>query len=163
MSNMPKPSRHLFWPILLTSLISIHIVCVAVMVTIATRDSSFAVEPDWYEKGLHYDQTAEQQRENRRLGWSVQLKIGRPMSDTSERTVTCTVRDRSGKPVRDATVDMVAFAHLRASKRISSVLLSREGGEYAASLACDDPGLWEFRLVITHGKETFTQKVQREI
>ena len=153
----------MFWPIFLTSLISIHIVSVVVMVIVATHDSSFAVEPDWYQKGLHYEQTAQQQRENSRLSWSVQLDVGQPLTGTNRRNVTCTVLDRAGKPVENATVDLVAFAHLRASNRTSSVLLPQEGGEYGATLAFEDPGMWEFRLVITRGPETFTHIVKREI
>ena len=65
--------------------------------------------------------------------------------------------------MENATVDLVAFAHLQASNRTSSVLLPREGGEYGAVLAFEDPGMWEFRLVITRGAETFTQIVKREI
>ena len=120
-----KPSRHLFWPILLTSLISIHIVSVVVMVIVATHDSSFAVEPDWYLKGLNYEQTVQQQRENSRLGWSVQLNVGRPLTGTNQRNVTCTVLDRAGKPVENATVDLVAFAHLQASNRTSACCCPR--------------------------------------
>ena len=93
------------------------------MVIVATHDSSFAIEPDWYLKGLNYEQTAQQQRENSRLGWSVQLDVGQPLTGTNQRNVTCTVLDRAGKPVENATVDLVAFAHLRASNRTSSVLL----------------------------------------
>jgi nitrogen fixation protein FixH len=158
-----RPPRHLFWPILLTSLISIHIVSVVVMVIVATHDSSFAIEPDWYQKGLHYEQTAQQQRENNRLGWSVQIEIGEPLSGTNRRNVSCTVLDRAGKPVEHAAVDLVAFAHLRASNRASSVLLPHGGGEYRGVLAFEDPGVWEFRLVITRGAETFTHIVKREI
>jgi nitrogen fixation protein FixH len=158
-----EPSRHLFWPIFLSSLIGIHIVSVVVMVIVATRDRSFAIEPDWYQKGLHYDQTAQQQRENRRLGWSVKLDVGQALTGTNQRSVSCTVFDRAGKPVQNAAVDLVAFAHLRGSNRTSSILLPQGGGAYAASLAFDDPGVWEFRLVITRGAETFTQIVKREI
>ena len=158
-----KPSRHLFWPILLTSLISIHIVSVVVMVIVATHDRSFAVEPDWYLKGLNYEQTAQQQRENSRLAWSVQLDVSQPFTGTHQRNVICTVLDRAGKPVENATVDLVAFAHLRASQRASCVLLPRAGGIYGATLAFEDPGVWEFRLIIARGAETFTHIVKREI
>ncbi|MGO9112390.1 MAG: FixH family protein [Thermoguttaceae bacterium] len=158
-----RPSRHLFWPIFLTSLISIHIVSVVVMVIVATHDRSFAIEPDWYQKGLHYEQSAQQQRENRRLGWSVLLNVSQPLTGTNRRNVSCTVFDRAGKPVENATVDLVAFAHLRGSNRTSSVLLPHGGGAYAATLAFEDPGVWEFRLVITRRLETFTRIVRREI
>ncbi len=162
-ATVEKPSRHLFWPIFLTSLIGIHIASVVVMVIVATHDRSFAIEPDWYQKGLHYEQTAQQQRENRRLGWSVKLDVSRPLTGTNQRSVSCTVFDQAGKPVENAKVDLVAFAHLRGSNRMSSVLLSRGGGAYVGTLGFDDPGTWEFRLVITRGAETFTQIVKREI
>ena len=145
--NPHEPSRAFVLADLLTSLIRIHVVSVVVMVIVATHDSSFAVEPDWYQKGLHYDQTAEQQRENSRLDWSVRLEVGQPLTGTNQRNVTCTVHDRAGKPVENATVDVVAFAHLRASNRTSSVFLPKEGGEIWSRLAFEDPGVWEFRLV----------------
>jgi len=162
-STTDKPSRHLLWPILLTSLISIHVVSVVVMVFVATHDNSFAIEPDWYLKGLNYEQTAQQQRENSRLGWLVQLDVSQPLTGTNQRNVTCTILDRTGKPVRNAKVDVVAFAHLHANNVTRSVLLAHPEGKYGATLACEDPGMWEFRLVITRGPETFTHIVKREI
>ena len=158
-----RPARYLFWPIFLTSLISIHVVSVVVMVIVATRDDSFALEPDWYQKGLHYEQTALQQRENSRLGWSVQLDVSRPLKDTNQRVVTCTIFDQSGKAVEKATVDLVAFAHLHANNRVPAVLLPQDGGSYQGSMAFEDAGMWEFRVVITRGTETFTHIVTREI
>ena len=158
-----RPSRHLLWPILLTSLISIHVVSVVVMVIVATHDSSFALEPDWYSKGLNYEQTAQQQRENSRLNWSLQLDVSQPLTGTNRRNVTCTILDRTGKPVENAVVDLVAFAHLHANNRTSTVLLPHKGGEYGTALACEDPGMWEFRLVISRGPKTFTHVVKREI
>jgi nitrogen fixation protein FixH len=169
MNESTKPSRHLFWPVLLTSLIGFHIVSVVVMVIVATHDSSFALEPDWYVKGLHYEQTLQQRRENGRLNWSVKIEVGPPMTGSNRRTVACTIGDASGTPVENATVDLVAFAHLRASNRISGVLLPPTvstrcpGGKYTTILALDEPGLWEFRLVVTRGPDTFTDIVKQEI
>src|SRR5208282_2725249 len=101
-SSLPSGSRHLFWPIFLTSLISIHVVSVVVMVIVATHDRSFALEPDWYQKGLHYEQTIQQQRENSRLGWSVRLDVSQPLTGSNQRNVTCTILDPAGKAVEKA-------------------------------------------------------------
>jgi len=150
----PRPPRNAFWPIFLVSLISIHILSVVVMGIVAMHDSSFAIEPDWYQQGLHYEQTVEQQRENTRLGWSVQLDVGQPLTGTNRRNVSCRVLDREGKPVENATIDLVSFAHLRASNRTSSILLPHSRGEYAGTLDCEDPGMWEFRLVVSRSTPT---------
>jgi nitrogen fixation protein FixH len=162
-TNTSRPKRHLFWPVLITSLIGIHIVSVVTMVVVATHDRSFAIEPDFYQKGLHYDQTIQQQRENTRLGWSVKLEVSRPLSGTNMRNVACRLVDRDGKPLDGATVDLVAFAHVRASRRISCVLMSQDAGHYVGTMAFADPGIWEFRLAVTRGKEAFTHVVKQEI
>jgi nitrogen fixation protein FixH len=165
MTTASTTKRHLFWPVLITSLICIHIVSVVTMVIVATHDRSFAIEPDYYQKGLHYEQTIEQQRENARLGWSVQLDLSRPLSGSNLRNVTCRIRDRNAKPLADAKVDLVAFAHLRADEkhRYSCVLLPDAPGSYVGTLAFPDPGIWEFRLVVTRGKDTFTSVVKQEL
>ena len=157
-----KPSRHLLWPVLIISLISLHVISCVTMALVATHDNSFAVEPDYYQKGLHYEQTIEQRRENARLGWSARLDVSNPLRGTNERNVSCTVRDREGRAVEKATVDLVAFAHLRAKKRTPLVLLPQEDGKYLATMPFDDPGRWEFRLMITRGKDTFTEVITRD-
>ena len=148
-SGKPVARRYLFWPIFLTSLISIHIVSVVVMVIVATHDNSFAIEPDWYQKGLHYEQTAQQQRANSRLGWSVQVER-RPATDRHEpaqrdlhrsrpwRQAHGKCRRRSGglrpSPCQQPQVECSAAAR---------------GRTVRGDLAFEDPGMWEFRLVIT--------------
>jgi nitrogen fixation protein FixH len=155
--------RNLFWPIFLTSLIGIHIVSVVVMVSVATHDRSFAIEPDWYQQGLGFEQVVQQQRENSRLNWSVKLHVGQPQLGTTWRRITCRVVDAAGVPVTNAVVDLVAFAHLRASNRKSCVLRPRDAGQYEESLAFDELGIWEFRFVIKRGPLTFTHVVKQEI
>jgi len=169
MNNSPspatskKPSRHLLWPILLTSLISIHIISVIVMVVVATHDRSFALEPDWYAKGLHYEQTVQQHRENSRLNWSIKLDIGQPLAGTKQREVACTLSDGGGKAIQNAKIDLVAFAHLRANDRTSSVLLPQEDGRYLAIMDFEEIGMWEFRFAVTRGPDTFTHIVKRAL
>ena len=162
-STVEKPPRHLLWPILLTSLISIHVVSVVVMVFVATHDNSFAIEPDWYLKGLNYEQTAQQQRENSRLGL-VGPTRRRPTADRHEPAQRDLHGPRPHGPARkNATVDLVAFAHLRANNARGAFCCRARAKNTAPRLAFADPGIWEFRLVITRGPETFTQIVKREI
>jgi nitrogen fixation protein FixH len=148
---------------LITGLIGIHIVSVVTMVIVATHDRSFAVEPDFYQKGLHYEQTLDQRRENSRLGWTAKVEVSRPLSGSNARSVVCRLSDRDGQPLNDAKIDMVAFAHLRASRAQSCVLFPQDSGRYVVSLAFDDPGIWEFRLVVTRGKDTFTQVIKQTV
>ncbi len=162
-SDTRRSKRHLFWPVLITSLICIHIVSVVTMVVVATRDRSFAVEPDFYVKGLNYDQTIQQRRDNALLGWSIKFGVSEPLTGTDLRNVTCRLFDRDGKPLEGAKIDLAAFAHLRGSNIESCVLLPHDAGQYVGTIVFADPGIWEFRLVATRGKETFTHIVKQEI
>jgi nitrogen fixation protein FixH len=162
-SSNTKAKRHLFWPLLISGLIGFHILSVVTMVVVATHDRSFAVEPNFYQKGLHYEQTIDQRRENARLGWTIKLAVGPPESGTYQRNVTCRLTDREGKPLDGTKIDVIAFAHLCASKIKSCVLLPQDFGEYAGTLDFPDPGRWEFRFVVTRGKDTFTSVVKQEI
>lgn len=162
-SSKTTTKRHLLWPVLIASLIGVHIISVVTMVIVATHDRSFAVEPDFYQKGLHYENTIQQRGENTRLGWSVKLDVGPLVSGSNQRGVRCKLADRAGRPLEGAKIDLVAFAHLRASNVKSCVLLPESAGEYAGKLDFADPGIWEFRLAITRGPDTFTSVVKQEI
>jgi nitrogen fixation protein FixH len=159
----PASGRHWFWPVFIIGLLGTHVLMAVLMVYVATRDRSFAVEPDYYQKALHWDKTAEQQRENTRLGWTVMIEIGDPSGVLGERLLTCKVTDKAGTPLAGAVVDLVAFAHARANERASVVLLPQGNGTYQAPIRLARKGLWEFRLVISRGQETLTFTEQRRV
>ena len=82
--------RHrVFWVGLILALLGGQIVLMGVMTLLATSDASFAVEPDYYQKALHWDATVAQRRENARLAWSAKIELGNEASVLGERTVTC--------------------------------------------------------------------------
>ena len=109
-------------------------------VYLATRDRSFAVEPDYYQQALHWDGVKGRDAANRQLGWTIALDIGHDVSVRGERSITCTLRDRSGQPLEEALIDLVAFAHARGNDRYSVVLQPYGGGRYLARIRMCLPG-----------------------
>ncbi|MBI5627923.1 MAG: FixH family protein [Candidatus Rokubacteria bacterium] len=156
-------ARNVFWPAFIVSLVAFHILASLVMVFLCTRDRSFSVEPDYYQKSLHWDDTALQQRENVRLGWAVAIEVGPALNVLGERKITCRVTAGSGEPIERAAVDLVAFSHARASERTALVLLPAGRGIYQATHRFARQGLWEFRIVIARDGETFTYTEQRQV
>jgi nitrogen fixation protein FixH len=152
-----------FWPLLVGGLFAGHIALMLMMVYLATRDRSFAVEPDYYQKALNWDQVAAQRQENARLGWGVTIEIGDTPGVLGERTVTCRVGDQSGTPVSGGVVELTAFAHARGSERTSLRLPPCGDGVYRAVLRLPRKGRWEFRLVISRGRDRFTYTEQRNL
>ena len=100
--NGSEARRRAFWVGLVLSLLGGQIAFVSVMAYVAATNGTFAIEPDYYQKGLHWNATAAQLRENDRLSWSVGIDIGRDVGVLGERTVTCTLRNKDGSPLEGA-------------------------------------------------------------
>jgi nitrogen fixation protein FixH len=158
-----EPKRHLLWPLLIAALLAGHVLAVLVMVYVATRDRSFAVEPDYYQKALHWDDIAAQGRENARLGWKLAIEVSGSTTPLGERTVSCRLSDGAGKPLEGAVIDMIAFAHARAGQWLSGVMEPQGVGVYGTTLHLRRKGLWEFRLVVRRGSDTLTYSEQRQV
>jgi nitrogen fixation protein FixH len=157
-------ARHAFiWVGLIFAFLGGQVLLMLVMVYLATSDQSFAVEPDYYQKGLNWDAQAAQLRYNEQLGWTVEIRVGEPFGVFGERTVTCTLKDASGVPIDDAVVQLVAFPHARGSDRSTATLEAVGSGEFTTNLRMRGNGLWEFRLVARRTPDTFTHTEIRDL
>lgn len=145
-----------FWVGLIVLLLGGQVLLLLVMTYIATSDASFAIEPDYYQKGLNWDKTAAQVRRNEELGWQLQLSLADEASVLDERVLQCALVDRDGNALEGAVIDLIAFPHVRGRERAEVTLLPGDSGGYEATLRFDRPGIWEFRFVVQRGGETFT-------
>jgi nitrogen fixation protein FixH len=156
----PAPPRgflsRLLWPGIIFVMLGGQLLLMAFFLYLAVSDGSFAVEPDYYQKGLHWDATLAQRRENTRLGWSVAIEIKDAGDTPAVREVRCRLTDKSGTPLDGATVDLTAFPHARGNQRATVTLLPAGNGEYRRELPMNRTGTWEFRLVASRGPEVFT-------
>jgi nitrogen fixation protein FixH len=163
-NTSPTEFRHrIFWVGLILALLGGQILLMLVMTYMATADASFAIEPDYYQKGIHWDAEAAQQRANARLAWSLEFKLGEEATVFGERTLACTLSDRGGRPLGGAAIDVVAFAHARGNERTAIVLTPTGDGRYEAKLPVRRNGIWEFRFVVRRGPDTYTFTEQRKV
>jgi hypothetical protein len=161
-AGAPRNSR-LIWPGLIIALLAGHVLLTVGMVYIATRDRSFSVEPDYYQKALHWDAFAQQQRDNIRLGWVATIDVENQTDVFGQQKLTCRLKDKSGRPLEGAAIDLLAFAHARGSQRTTAVVTPQGPGVYQALLRFPQKGLWEFRLVVRRGADTWTYTEQRNL
>jgi len=145
-----------FWPGLVITLLSGQVFMLLIMVYIATSDRSFAVEPDYYQKGLHWDEIAAQESRNQQLGWNISLEFGDPAGPLAKREVRCALTDRDGRPLDGAVVDLIAFPHARGSQRELLTLQPAGDGVYVTDMRFQKRGLWEFRFAVRRAAEVFT-------
>jgi len=126
------------------------------MVTLyhASTDPSFAVEPDYYEKALNWDEHAALREASAQLGWTIGLSAG-PGAEPGRRIVTMALSDREGEPIENADVSVVAFHNARAANRHEFSMDGVGAGVYTTDQPLNRPGHWEFRFTIMADGSTF--------
>ena len=141
--------RGWYWPLIIIGLLVSGIAANLTMLMLASGDPAFSVEPDYYAKAVKWDEHMAQERRNAELGWVVEL-----VPSPAELTVRLT--DREAHPVVGARMTVEAFPVARGNRIVSTDLAEDAEHRYAAAVALNRPGLWEFRLIARRGADTFT-------
>lgn len=150
-----------YWPLLIVVLSAIVLIPNAILVYVATNDPSFAVEEDYYRKGLAWDETMNQERRNEALGWTVD--VGFVPGDPGRVRVHAEILDREGREIDGAAVHVAMFHNARASNILTATMSPDGEGGYVASLPLRRAGLWELRFEILSGDDRFTHTTVREL
>jgi nitrogen fixation protein FixH len=153
--------RGWLWPAGLVGLLVAGMAANIGFMLIATRDASFAVEPEYYRKAVDWDRAMAQEARNAELGWRVSTRLD--AADGGRARLTAQVSDRAGAPVSGATVAVEAFPSARASRIVNAALAAQGDGVYGAVLPAARAGLWELRLEVRRGDQRFTQVVTRDL
>ena len=150
--------RPKLFPGLIFGLLAANATVVGITVFFAHSDKSFAVEPEYYQKALHWDDEAKEQAQSQDLGWRVGVDPG--AVGAVGRHVRITIHDREGKPVEGARVKVTAFSALRAADRFAVSFDPVGAGVYRADMSIDRPGRWEFVVRATRGTDVCAQRIQ---
>jgi len=153
--------KWLIGPVIIGLILLSSLVSVSLLIYRANTDPNFAVEPDYYERGLNWDETAAQRAVNDELGWTVTIGEASVEGEPGRRFVsmTLTITDGSGEPVEGAMVDFEAFhnARAKAKQRESGVAGPfGEPGAYRVSFPGELAGWHQLRLRVQAGEDIFT-------
>lgn len=135
----------------------------AVMVTLATHDPGFALEPNYYQKAVAWDEERAQLAANERLGYRLELSVEQVPAKAGERRLVAHFDDARGQPISGAVLGVSAFANARAMHVLEAKLEETTKGVYVADLAMQRPGLWELRFVARRGALRFTRVVRVDL
>ncbi len=148
------PAR-LFWPGMVVALISISLCFAGVTAFVALTDPSFAVEPDYYDKALRWDEQCEQAVRNSELGWRVEIEVSRSPDPLGRREARLTALNADGRPLEGATASVEMFHHARSSQRLSATLAESTPGVFVGSLPIERQGVWEVRFEVRRDSDAF--------
>ncbi len=125
------------------------------------NDPSFAVENRYYARAMSWDAQRTQDRENARLGWRADVNVIPDGGGSA--VVEVRLLDRAGSPLRGAQVGVEAFAIVRSTRILRSLLSESSPGDYRGRLPMNRPGLWELSLAVDRAMEHFTAVVRYDV
>lgn len=154
----PQRSRKLSqrWVALPFVVAIIPITANVLLLTVATSDPSFAVEPDYYAKALQWDEHMAEVGESARLGWQAKVLPG-------HQHVTISLEDAAGRPVVGAQVSAAAFPVARSLQRREGLAVEGEPGAYRWRDAFERAGRWTFQIRARRGADVFVHRTQVDL
>ena len=150
-----------FWPAIIAGALGLHVLAMMAMVSLATSNDSYAVEPDYYRKALTWNDKRAQDHRNDELGWRLDFAV-EPASTGADPVLRVDLVDADGTPIIDAVVSVEAFANTRRDD-VLTASLSPVADVYETTMPMRGNGRWEFRFTVTRGDEVFTYAETRHI
>lgn len=151
------------WASVIIGLLALQITLCGLGIYLAHAGKTFAVEHDYYDQAVHWDEQKARTQALERAGWKTQLSVAEIASADGQRGVTITLLDKDGVQIRDARMALEAFHHARGRNVLTAKLAPNDLGLYATRLPLSRPGTWEFRLTITRGGATYAERIVRAI
>lgn len=145
---------HVF-PGIVFALLAVNAGIVFTTIYLANSDESFAVEPEYYQKAVQWDERAADRARAESLGWTARVGL----ADDGAHGVRVTIVDAANSAVSGMEVDVVAFPAARASERQRLELTRLDNGTFVAPFSPTLGGRWEFEVRATNGDAVFEERV----
>jgi nitrogen fixation protein FixH len=145
------------WPVAVGIILGTCVAANIWIIRLANADPSFAIEENYYQKALHWDDEMAQRERNAALGWQLDPTLSSISADSGAE-LRLTLRDAEGVPLEGAGVTVRAMHNARAGEPLDAVLEPHGGGGFSARLPMRRAGLWEVRFEVRRGAERFTAR-----
>jgi len=143
------------WPVAVGAILGLTVAANVWIITIANSDPSFAVEEDYYQRGLRWDEELAQRERNVRMGWRLLPSLS-PIVRGTGADLRVELRDHEIRPIPNASIVVRAVHIARAGQPVEVTLHADDRGGYQALVPLERPGLWELRFDVHRGNERFT-------
>ena len=131
------------------------------MAYVAIHDPHFALEPNYYDKAVHWDAGQAEERASRELGLVLQLeKLEVAPTGNAPLLVKLSA---TGAQELTGQLTLEAFPNAFASQIQRITLHQTAPGIYTAALSKPLPGLWELRFVLTQGGRRYRETLRRDV
>jgi hypothetical protein len=158
------PNTGTFWAWVPAGLLGSMLLGLGTMAFIAIDDPHFALEPNYYDKAVHWDQAQAEAKADRALGMKLDL---RPLaiSYSGQIDLVLTLKDRGDFALTGAEVELQAFPNAYAGRIEQLLLRETAPGVYTGQLEHGMRGLWELRFLVkpAAGAATYREVLRRDV
>ena len=145
------------WPAALVAVLAITVAANVAIYWTANHDSSFAVEPDYYQRAIDWDSTVARGQRSAALAWTSEVRLSAP--EAGQATLSVTLAARDGAPLDSADV-RAALSHNAQGANVFQVRLLPSGpGLYATRVPSTAQGLWRVDVAATLGDDVYVERV----
>lgn len=152
-----------FWAWVPAGLLGSMLLGLGSLAYIAIDDPGFALEPNYYDKAVHWDRSQAEARASQELGYRLELAAPLILAADGSVEVELSLLDRAGLPLTGAEVRVDMFANASANHIEHLSLREVAPGRYSASLPQGALGLWELRCAVNHGGRRYQQTLRRDV
>lgn len=148
--------RGMGWPIAIAAILGTTVAANFWVLYVANRDPSFAIEKDYYQKALRWDDEMAQEARNTALGWRLSPTLTPIAADGA--TLTVQLTDSAGATLDGAKVTVAALHNAHAGTVLDATLAPASSGRgaYEVHLPMHRAGEWELRFEAVRGTDRFT-------
>jgi len=151
-----RSARHSWrWPLIVVGILGVHVTGMMTATLIATRDKSFIVLPNYYQKALEWDQRKSDLAAADKLGWNQRVT----MSDFDAANQTQFIRiemiDRNQQPIEGLSISITAAPETHPDRFQTFQLISESPGSYVGQLMVIRSGAWSIDIDAKRGKEHY--------
>ena len=148
-------------PAVVLGLLGGHMVFIMIAITLATGDPSFAVVPDYYQKGVDYDERKALLTQSAALGWSVEVNASPSADAIGQRELVVQVRDANGQTVQGLDMRVEAYHVARASDPVTLACVEALPGQYVTTSRMSKEGFWQFAIDATLDDQRFVAELRQ--
>lgn len=142
-------------PVVVLGLLGSHMTFIMIAITLGTGDPSFAVVPDYYQKGVDYDERKALLAASSELDWSVAIDPSPSVDAVGQRELIVSVRDAQGDAVEGLDIAIDAYHVARANEPVALTCIEVLPGQYVGSARLGREGFWQFAIDATVGDQRF--------
>ncbi len=144
------------WPLGVIGILLVSFIVCGITIYYAVTDSSYAVEPEYYEQAVRWDESVKEREASAALGWDAAVSI---TLEDGEADLRVELLDAQGQPVEGATVVCSAFQYARRGEAFDGSLNELDSGAYRVSFLGAAPGQWQVRVRAMRGDDVFLTRV----